>query len=206
MAYRENLGYFSFGVPINQPTLTQPNIITSIVFPAGGGATKQYEIRNGSIVASSLDAHDDTDGGASFWITRPDVGGLELPLGIWGVSSSEPCPGCGAGISTFWNDGTRWKMQNGAASATYVAGLSDIPATIPIRAGTWSISSATSIAVTFATVMGSTPTSCSVTPGASAATTGTPFATSLATTGFTVNVPNSGTLAGTYQCVINNAN
>jgi len=77
---------------------------------------------------------------------------------------------------------------------------------VPIRAGSWSISSSTTVAVTFSTAMGSTPTSCSVTPGASAASTGVPFATSLATTGFTVNVPSSGTLAGTYQCVINNAN
>ena len=77
---------------------------------------------------------------------------------------------------------------------------------IPVRAGAWSISSSTSATITFGTAMGSTPTSCSVTPTASAAPTGTPFATSLATTGFTVNVPVSGTLAGTYQCVINNAN
>jgi hypothetical protein len=45
-----------------------------------------------------------------------------------------------------------------------------------------------------------------VTPSASAATTGTPFATSLSTTGFTVNVPTSGSLAGTYLCAINNTN
>jgi hypothetical protein len=76
----------------------------------------------------------------------------------------------------------------------------------PVRAGSWSISSATTVPVTFFPAMTVTPTSCSVTPSASAATTGTPFATSLATTGFTVNVPISGTLAGTYQCVVNNAN
>ena len=150
------------------------------------------EVRPGSEAASTLDLYDATDS-TTYWAARPDVGGMEFQLGTWFPSSSQPCPACGAGISSFWNDGTRLKMQNGAASATYVAGLSDIPATIPIRAGTWSISSATSVAVTFATVMGSTPTSCSVTPGASAASTGTPFATSLATTGFTVNVPSSGT-------------
>lgn len=80
-----------------------------------------------------------------------------------------------------------------------------VPA-IQIRAGTWSISATTSVAVTFATAMGVTPTNCSVTPSASTATTGQPFATALATTGFTVNVPTSGTIAGTYSCDVNNAN
>ena len=75
-----------------------------------------------------------------------------------------------------------------------------------IRAGAWSVSSATSVAVTFSTAMASTPTNCSVTPSASTATTGQPFATSLATTGFTVNVPTSGTLVGMYSCDVNNSN
>jgi hypothetical protein len=75
----------------------------------------------------------------------------------------------------------------------------------PVRAGTWAISAATSAPITFAPVMLATPTSCAVTPSASAATTGTPFASSLATTGFTVNVPTSGSLSGTYLCAITNA-
>jgi hypothetical protein len=91
-------------------------------------------------------------------------------------------------------------FQDANGTVAYTSQLS------PVRAGAWSISAATSAAVTFATAMGSTPSSCAVTPGASAATTGTPFVTSLATTGFTVNVPTSGSLSGTYQCVINNAN
>jgi hypothetical protein len=87
-----------------------------------------------------------------------------------------------------------------------VALTSNIPAAIPIRAGPWTITASTSAAVTFGAAMSSTPTSCSVTPSASAATTGTPFVTALATTGFTVNVPTSGTLSGTYLCALNNAN
>lgn len=76
----------------------------------------------------------------------------------------------------------------------------------PIRAGTWSISSATSVAVTFSPAMSAAPTSCTVNPSASSATTGQPYATGFTTTGFTVNVPTSGSLSGTYQCVINNSN
>jgi len=79
-------------------------------------------------------------------------------------------------------------------------------AAIPVRAGTWSISAATSAAVIFATPMSAAPTSCSVPPSASSAATGQPFPTSPLTTGFTVNVPVSGTIAGTYSCTSNNAN
>jgi hypothetical protein len=85
-------------------------------------------------------------------------------------------------------------------------GVQHLAAGGAIRAGTWSISAATTVAVTFATAFGATPTSCQVTPSASAATTGVPFATALSTTGFTVNVPTSGTLSGTYLCAINNTN
>jgi len=88
---------------------------------------------------------------------------------------------------------TYWQAMQGASVA-------------PIRAGTWSIGSGTSVSVTFATAMSVAPTNCSLTTSASAATTGTPFATSLATTGFTVNIPNVGTIAGTYSCTVNNAN
>ena len=84
--------------------------------------------------------------------------------------------------------------------------LNGNPLTPSVRAGTWSISSATSVAVTFGTAMSAAPASCALTPGASATTTGSPFATSYATTGFTVNVPISGTLAGTYLCSVNNTN
>ena len=91
------------------------------------------------------------------------------------------------------------KYVDGAAGA-----WTAVPTT-PIRAGNWTISASTTVAVTFSTAMGSTPSSCSVTPSASSATTGQPFATSLSTTGFTVNVPTSGTLSGTYLCAINNA-
>lgn len=76
----------------------------------------------------------------------------------------------------------------------------------PMRAGTWSITGGKSSMVKFTSAMSNPPSSCSVTPSASAATTGIPFATSLSTTGFTVNVPNVGALSGTYQCVLNNGN
>ena len=115
--------------------------------------------------------------------------------------------------------GTFGLIASGQTSTTYNDLGSITPTTAPhsndlsiiyplpaIRAGTWSISAATTVAVTFATPMLSTPDSCSATPSASAATTGTPFATALSTTGFTVNVPTSGTLAGTYLCGKNNAN
>jgi len=97
--------------------------------------------------------------------------------------------------------GAGYLYQNGSGTYSWAS-----PSAIPIRSGTWSISAATSIPVTFSPVMSVTPTSCSVMPTASSATTGQPFPTTLATTGFTVNVPTSGTIAGTYQCVVNNAN
>jgi hypothetical protein len=75
-----------------------------------------------------------------------------------------------------------------------------------VRAGTATISAATTATVTFATAMSVAPTSCTLNPSASSATTGQPFATAFTTTGFTANVPTSGTLAMTYQCVVNNAN
>jgi len=75
-----------------------------------------------------------------------------------------------------------------------------------IRAGAWSISAGTTVAVTFGTAMSATPASCQLTTSASTATTGAPFASSLATTGFTVNVPVSGTIAGTYLCTVNGTN
>lgn len=74
----------------------------------------------------------------------------------------------------------------------------------PVRAGAWSVSASVSAPVTFSPVMLATPTSCAVTPSASPSTTGSPYATSLSTTGFTVNLPTSGTLAGTYLCAITN--
>jgi hypothetical protein len=77
---------------------------------------------------------------------------------------------------------------------------------VKVRAGTVTISASTTAAVTFATAMSVAPTSCALNPSASSATTGQPFATAFTTTGFTANVPTSGTLAMTYQCVVNNAN
>jgi hypothetical protein len=82
-----------------------------------------------------------------------------------------------------------------------------IAATLPaIRAGTWTISASTSAAVTFATAMSIAPASCAVNPTASSAATGQPYATSFTAAGFAVNVPVSGTISGTYQCVADNAN
>ena len=79
------------------------------------------------------------------------------------------------------------------------------PPAIPVRAGNWSIAASTTVAVTFATAMSVTPT-CTAAWSTSTATTGVPFLTSVTTTGLTVNVPNSGTINGTYVCVNNNAN
>jgi hypothetical protein len=81
------------------------------------------------------------------------------------------------------------------------------PPPIPIRAGVVTITSpATTQAVTFSTPTSAVPTSCSLTPTSSAATTGTPFATSITVNGFTANVPVAGTLTMTYSCDIDNAN
>jgi hypothetical protein len=77
---------------------------------------------------------------------------------------------------------------------------------VKIRAGTATISASTTATVTFTTALSVAPTSCALNPSASSATTGQPFATAFTTTGFTANVPVSGTLAMTYQCVVNNAN
>jgi hypothetical protein len=89
-------------------------------------------------------------------------------------------------------------------------GNSLVPLTgVAVRAGTVTITNpATTAAIIFSTAMIATPTSCSLTPSASAAVAGIPFATALSTTGFTANVPVTPTasLAMTYQCVINNAN
>lgn len=81
-------------------------------------------------------------------------------------------------------------------------------AVTPIRAGSWTITNPNVLqAVTFATAMGSTPSSCTVSPSGSTAATGTPYVTNTSTTGFTVHVDTTptSTLTGTYQCVINNA-
>lgn len=75
-----------------------------------------------------------------------------------------------------------------------------------IRAGSWTIHSSTSAPVTFSSPMPASPSACSLTPSSSAADTGVPYATSLAAKGFKVHIPSSGTLSGTYICVINNAN
>jgi hypothetical protein len=75
----------------------------------------------------------------------------------------------------------------------------------PVRAGTWSITSSTSTTVTFTTAMSIAPHGCMVSPTASSAATGQPYATGFTATGFTVNIPTSGTISGTYQCVLNNA-
>ena len=98
------------------------------------------------------------------------------------------------------------QVGTGSAAAAPTCGPIGGSVLSPVRAGTWSISSTTSVAVTFSPAMSVTPTSCSAMPTASSATTGQPFPTALATTGFTVNVPISGTISGTYQCVVNNSN
>jgi hypothetical protein len=70
-----------------------------------------------------------------------------------------------------------------------------------MRAGTWSIASATSAPVTFSPAFNSAPVSCSVTPTADPTAVGALWYTSLTTSGMTVNVHTSGTISGTYQCV-----
>jgi hypothetical protein len=74
---------------------------------------------------------------------------------------------------------------------------------VAVRAGSWSISSATSVPVTFSPAFNVTPTSCAVTPTADPTAVGAIWYTSLTTSGFTVNVHTSGTIAGTYQCLVN---
>lgn len=143
---------------------------------------------------------DPSDQGTVFGGSIGNANGTLLPGSLTGFHGSS---------------GTKVQLSDGTGSTGHYAkyasdgSVTDGGASLvlpPIRAGSWSIASSTTVAVTFATAMSATPTSCTATPSASSATTGQPFATVLATTGFTVNVPNSGTLSGTYQCVINNAN
>lgn len=139
------------------------------------------------------------DANGSFEITTTPGGNLVLPtmgvgLQIMGISGN---------FDTLDTSNTTYRNQTLPDASGTIALISQLP---PIRAGSWSISSSTSVAVTFSPAMSVAPSSCAVTPSASSAMTGTPFATALAATGFTVNVPTSGTLAGTYQCVVNNSN
>ena len=121
---------------------------------------------------------------ANHSLTIPDASTVPVqPL------TSAPSGGC-----VGWIDSSG--VQHGASC----------PAGISIRAGSWTISSATSIAITFATAMASTPNSCSVTPTASTASTGQPYFTSPSSTGITINIPTSGSLSGTYSCEFNNTN
>ena len=89
-----------------------------------------------------------------------------------------------------------WTIKDGV-----ISGISEI------RAGTWTISSSTSSPVTFSLPMSVAPTNCSVNPGSPSTSTGQPYAdpTTFTITGFTVYVPTSGTLAGTYSCSVNNS-
>lgn len=90
--------------------------------------------------------------------------------------------------------------------ANTTVGGNPLAAAIPVRSGVVTITSGTSQAVTFGAAMTMTPSGCQLTPQSSAATTGTPFATTVTTTGFVANIPNSGTLAMYYECTVNNAN
>lgn len=71
-----------------------------------------------------------------------------------------------------------------------------------MRAGAWSITGATSALVTFAPAFSATPTSCAITPTSDPTAVGALWYTALSFSGFTVNVHTSGTISGTYQCVI----
>lgn len=126
----------------------------------------------------------------------------------------------GLGLTCTVESGGRFDIEGGLG--LYVGGVQVIPPGVTghvgtgnlvyssvlssIRAGTWTITSSTSASVTFSPAMGAAPASCAVNPSGSSATTGQPFATGLSTTGFTVNVPTSGSISGTYQCVANNSN
>ena len=104
-------------------------------------------------------------------------------------------------------------VLQGLGTAYYPCGATPCPTLfvgtwpdVTKRAGSVTISASTTQAVTFSTPLPHVPTTCQLTPTSSAATTGSPFATSLSATGFTANVPVSGTLTSTYLCAINNAN
>ncbi len=92
------------------------------------------------------------------------------------------------------------RSKRSAGRATSSSGSTDPkgPATQGLARG--QITSSTTAAVTFAVPMSTTPTQCTVTPTGSTTTTGAPFVTSPSQSGFTVNVPTSGTLSGTYYC------
>lgn len=94
-----------------------------------------------------------------------------------------------------------------SVSAAGAASFSSVQAPgMAIRSGSWSISAGTSTAVTFSPAFTTTPTSCAVTPTGDPTAVGAIWYSGLSTTGMTVNVHTSGTIGGTYQCDVSNAN
>ena len=173
------------------------------VYIDGNGAFNVLQCPSDSTTLSITGCHQtlivennvtNSDNGYALKLSIPTLA-ANLPLGI-SVGGANlvtgPATSTAGHIATFSN-------TSGALQDSSIA----IPS---IRAGSWSISSSTSVSITFSTAMSVAPTSCAIPISSSSATTGSPFYSNLATTGFTVNVPTSGTLAGTYQCVVNNAN
>lgn len=80
------------------------------------------------------------------------------------------------------------------------------PGSAGIRSGTWTITSATSVGVTFGTPMSAAPNSCVVISSTDPTTVGAIWPTALTTAGFTVNIHTSGTISGTFTCTNTNTN
>jgi hypothetical protein len=178
------------GTPANQSTITIP------ISTQGLGATS-YTFGRGTTSGGELTCSSPLVGVAPYISTITDVGAT--------CSGAALAPSSNTSYPTITlpnPTGTAVTVSGPAASGqlTTTAQLSSI------RAGTWTISSATSVIVTFATAMSATPTTCTPTPTSSSATTGQPFPSSTSTTGFTVNVPVSGTISGTYLCAVNGSN
>jgi hypothetical protein len=120
-----------------------------------------------------------------------------------------PDPGATAGTTKYLREDATWQTLSAASLSNGTTGSGAIVLAsllTPVRAGTWSIASGTTVAVTFSPAMSSTPSSCSVMASSDPTTAGAIWPTTLSTTGFTVNIHTAVTISGTYQCVLNNAN
>jgi hypothetical protein len=137
---------------------------------------------------------------ASFWTKRFQV----TPLGAIGGKLLTLYPGGiigGAASATFDASSVTGPITITIPNTSFTLG-----APVPVRAGSWTIAAGnTTVAVTFATPLSGTPNYCLATPTGDSTTPGAPWASSLATTGFTVNVHTTGGLSGTYACGFNNA-
>lgn len=115
------------------------------------------------------------------------------PVGLYGFRQITP-----------GSNGGRVSMFRNLSMKTGDAALTDFDASV--KAGTWSITSGTSVAVSFSSGFNPPPTSCSVTATSDPTAVGAIWYSNLTYLGFTVNIHTAGVISGTYQCVVQNSN